>query len=282
MNPAIAHNIDLHSHTAYSDGRLSVEALLEHAAAHGVSTLAITDHDSVGAHIEINQRKISHPSITVIPGLEVSCQYGNREIHVVGLNVDIHDPQLTAFVTQQQTKRRERLQLYANKLESLGLEGIVNAVSALTSESVTRAHLAQILVSKGYVPDNARAFKRYLGRKGRAHVKAEWPSLSETVATITTAGGVAVIAHPGRYQLSRKQLLALMTEFAEAGGHGIELSYPNADKALIRWLTEKALSLGLYASQGADFHNPEWQWVKPGHFPALPKSVEPIWSLWQA
>ena len=281
MNPAVAHNIDLHSHTAYSDGRLSVTELLAHAQKYGVTTLAITDHDSVAAHLEIEQAGLNNQAIKVIPGLEVSCQYGNREIHVVGLNVDIHHPQLVSFVAQQQHKRRERLQLYAEKLESLGLEGIVEAVSGLTAESVTRAHLAQILVSKGYVPDNARAFKRYLGRKGRAHVKAEWPSLAETVAMITAAGGVAVIAHPGRYQLSRKQLLALMTEFADAGGQGIELSYPNADKALIRWLTEQALSLDLCASQGADFHNPEWQWVKPGHFPPLPNSVEPVWSLWQ-
>ncbi|NVJ48829.1 MAG: PHP domain-containing protein [Gammaproteobacteria bacterium] len=274
---ARSQTIDLHAHTRYSDGALGVDELLQHASEHGVMTLAITDHDSIGAHRELATRQASLPC-EVITGLEISTQFGNREIHIVGLNVDIANSTLNEFVAGQQSYRRERLMAFANKLEQIGHTGIVDAVSALSAEAVTRTHLAQILVQRGIVPDANRAFKRYIGRKARAYVKAQWPSIEQAVAVIQAAGGVAVLAHPGRYQLSRKQLTELLEYFAAMGGNGVELSYPNIDPQFARWITEKALNLGLKGSQGADFHDPRWQWVKPGYFPDLPQAITPVWQ----
>ncbi len=249
-------------------------------------TLAITDHDSVGIHHELKRRQQDFlgaaSQVNVLGGVEISCAFGNREIHIVGLNLDTREAGLSQFLAQQQHRRRERLLAYAKKLESLRLSGVVEAVEQLTSEAVTRTHLSQILVELGHVQDSQRAFKRYIGRKARAYIPMQWPGLDEVVGVIRGAGGVAVIAHPGRYQLSRKQLKDLLEQFVEVGGQAIELSYPNYDQALNRWLTEQAVERGLYASQGSDFHNPEWRWVKPGHFPKLPNNVEPVWQLWDS
>ncbi len=281
MQTAISHSIDLHCHSVYSDGSLTLDELLDHVAEHGVRTLAITDHDSVGIHHELAKRSLKETSaVKVIGGVEISCGFGNREVHIVGLNIDTAEAGLTQFLTAQQARRRERLLAYAHKLEQLKLSGVVEAVEQLTAEAVTRTHLSQILVQLGHVPDSQRAFKRYIGRKARAYIPMQWPSLDEVVGVIRGAGGVAVIAHPGRYQLSRKQLTELLDQFVQAGGQAIELSYPNYDQALNRWLAEQAAEKGLLASQGSDFHNPEWRWVKPGHFPKRPKNVEPVWQLW--
>jgi hypothetical protein len=298
MQTAIPHTIDLHCHSTYSDGSFSVNELLSHVAAFGVKTLAITDHDSVGVHLELASQQHSSDekdsvaateydapdwpaqSLQIIPGVEISCAFGSREIHIVGLNIDPHATELQLFLTRQQQFRRERLLEYAHKLEQLKLDGVVNAVEGLKAEAVTRTHLGQILVELGHVPDAQRAFKRYLGRKARAYIPMQWPGIEEVVQVIRSAGGTAVIAHPARYQLSRKQLGQLLSEFASVGGQGVELAYPNIESQLNRWLAEQTKSLGLYASQGSDFHNPEWVWVKPGHFPPLPKNVQPVWELW--
>lgn len=281
MQTAISHSIDLHCHSVYSDGSLTLDGLLHHVAEHGVRTLAITDHDSVGIHHELAKSALLETSeVKVIGGVEISCGFGNREIHVVGLNIDINEPGLMRFLAEQQLRRRERLLAYAEKLEQLKLGGVIEAVEQLTAEAVTRTHLSQILVELGHVQDSQRAFKRYIGRKARAYIAMQWPSLDEVVRVIRGAGGVAVIAHPGRYQMSRKQLAELLDSFVDAGGQAIELSYPNYDATLNRWLAEQAEAKNLYASQGSDFHNPEWRWVKPGHFPKLPKNVEPVWQLW--
>ncbi|NVJ61728.1 MAG: PHP domain-containing protein [Gammaproteobacteria bacterium] len=281
MQPNKEHSVDLHSHTRYSDGSLGVVELLAHVDQHGVKTLAITDHDSIGAHLEIDSLRASHSfdsTINVIPGIEISTQFGSREVHIVGLGIDIHDDGLNCFVKNQQAYRRDRLQQYAEKLEKVGISGVGEKINSLTADSLTRTHLSQILVEMGAVQDPQRAFKRLIGRKGRAYVKAHWPSIEKVVDTIKVAGGIAVIAHPGRYQLNRKQLRELVDQFSSAGGEAIELSYPNAEPQMIKWLTELAKSHQLLGSQGADFHNPEWKWLKPGFFPSLPKEIEPVFE----
>ncbi len=279
MQKACSHTIDLHSHTLYSDGSLTVDDLISHVVNHGVETLAITDHDSVGAHLEIKERALELPC-NIIPGVEISCQFGNREIHIVGLQIDPANKVLTEFLQQQQSYRRQRLLEFAAKLEKAGVSGVGEKVETINAEAVTRTHLSQLLVEMGVAPDANRVFKRWIGRKGRAYVPARWPTLEKVVEVIGKAGGIAVVAHPGRYQLSRKQLKQLLEQFHLAGGRAVELAYPNADLTLIRWLAERSSQLGLLASQGADFHNPDWRWVKPGHFPTLPSTVQPVWEMW--
>ncbi|MEE4245132.1 MAG: PHP domain-containing protein, partial [Kangiellaceae bacterium] len=236
------------------------------------------------AHYRVAELKKSQPELfnqlNVIGGIEISTQFTNREIHIVGLGIDVHHPTLVRFVEQQQADRRQRLSEYAAKLEGLGCRGVTDAVNSLSAESVTRTHLGQIIVELGYAQDAQRAFKKWIGRKGRAYVATEWPTIERAVDVIEQAGGVAVLAHPGRYQLNRKQLKLLLDEFTESGGQAIELSHPNINEVLNRWLIEQAKQHGLYASQGSDFHSPEWRWVKPGYFPSLSKSITPVWQQW--
>ncbi|MCO7226363.1 PHP domain-containing protein [Pleionea sp. CnH1-48] len=275
----IQHDIDLHAHTHLSDGKLPPVELVGLFREAGVTTMAITDHDSIGAHLELSKHDLD--GIEVIPGVEISCSAAGREIHVVGLDFDLNNAAMLAFLAEQQQRRRERIRLYGDKLESLGLEGVNQAIDAVKAESITRTHLAEILIQLGYAKNNQQVFKRYLGRKARAYVKIEWPSLEQAVAVIKAAGGTAVLAHPGRYQLSNRQLKELIRQFKAAGGQGIELTYSNIDEKTARWLLERAEEHGLFASQGSDFHDPAWPWVKPGRFPALKSGVEPVWSLWQ-
>lgn len=281
MQPNKANTIDLHSHTRYSDGSLGLIELMQYAKAHGIETLAITDHDSIGAHLELaelKQKQIEVPELEVVSGVEISTQFGNREVHIVGLGIDIQNEALLQFLKQQQAYRRQRLLQYAAKLAQVGIAGVAEKVDNLSAEALTRTHLSQILVEMGAAQDPQRVFKRLIGRKGKAYVKAEWPSIEQVVRIITGASGIAVIAHPGRYQLNRKQLRELMEQFSAAGGEAIELSYPNAEPQMINWLAEQARRLSLLGSQGADFHNPEWKWLKPGFFPVLPKDIEPIFD----
>ncbi|MEE4244817.1 MAG: PHP domain-containing protein, partial [Kangiellaceae bacterium] len=136
------HTIDLHCHSSFSDGSLPVEQLIEHFKAHGVTDMAITDHDSVGAHYRVAELKKSQPELfnqlNVIGGIEISTQFNNREIHIVGLGIDVYHDGLVEFVEQQQSARRQRLSEYAAKLEGLGCRGVTDAVNSLSAESVTR------------------------------------------------------------------------------------------------------------------------------------------------
>ncbi len=272
---AINHTIDLHSHTRYSDGTLTLPELLEQAKQQGVTHLAVTDHDAISAHFE---DATSIEGINVIPGTEISCQYGNREIHIVGLFIDPNEPKLKAFIKRQQHQRKERMQQYVEKLVKCGLPDFSESIAEVKADSLTRTHLSQIMVQSGAVASIDKVFKRYIGRKGSAYVAMAWPALEEVVSVIKEAGGVAVIAHPQRYQLSRKQLQMLIDDFVDAGGEAVEMAYPNINVQVNQWLTKVLLQRKLYASQGSDYHGPEWKWVRPGYFAPMPKELCPVWQ----
>ncbi len=278
-----SHVFDLHMHTHYSDGGLSPLELIRYVSECGVKYAAITDHDSITGCKELftvmETGVMDDIDIDLIPGVEISCKALNREIHVVGLQVSLNSNQLNTFLENQQKIRQERVETYVYKLKELGLD-LNTDIAHLKAESLTRAHLARLLIEKKMVPNMDKAFKHYLGARGKVYVDIEWPSLEETIAVIQNAGGVAVLAHPSRYLLSKKQLSELLEYFAESGGHAIELSFPNIQASDRDWLAKKAKELDLLASQGSDFHLREQSWIVPGRFPVLPSSVLPIWTLW--
>ncbi|WP_445356797.1 PHP domain-containing protein [Microbulbifer sp. ANSA002] len=278
--------VDLHCHSTASDGILSPAELVSRAKSQGVTLMALTDHDTVDGVAEA-QAVGDQLGITVMTGIEFSSLWGRRSVHVVGLNVDPAAECLRQAIALRERLRQERAERIAERLEKRGFQGALQGGRAIAGDSVLgRPHFARWLVQAGHVEDTARAFKRYLGAGKIGDVRVEWPQLQETVETIQSAGGAAVLAHPLKYSLTRTQLLRLLTEFYRSGGNAIELLCGRQNPTQTRELrTLMALAVGdsckapLLSSLGSDFHQPEQPWRELGCV-RLPEDVEPVWNLW--
>lgn len=273
--------IDLHCHSHYSDGTLSPEELLLRAHNQQVDVLAVTDHDSISAVGElVNLQKQQKRPMQIIPGVELSTAWHGFDIHIIGLNVDWENSQFLARLLSQQNVRKERALLIAERLEAAGFSDIFPAVKRMAGVGqITRAHYARALMETGKVSSFDQAFKRYLAKGKRAFVKPKWIEVSDAVQWITEAGGVAVLAHPSRYDMTAKWLRRLLLEFKEAGGQGIEVVYPGISVVIKNQLAKYAEEYGLHGSAGSDFHSPG-RWSEIGRNLALPESVKPVWQLW--
>lgn len=211
---------DLHSHTTASDGRLTPEALVHRAGEMRVGTLAITDHDTVDG-IPLAQAEIARAglALNLITGVEISTLWENHEIHIVGLNIDIHHPALTAFLNQQKARRNQRAALIAERLEKAHIPGALEGAQRLADGgAVTRGHFARFLVEQGKANTIGDVFKKYLARGKTGYVPPQWCTIREAIDVIHHSGGVAVMAHPARYNLSAKWLKRLLAHFSEQGG----------------------------------------------------------------
>lgn len=257
---------DLHCHSHYSDGKHSPAFLLQRAADNEISHLAITDHDCIQACVEVAG---DGGDITIINGVEISCDWEGREIHVLGLAIALDSPPLLALLAKQQQRRRSRMQEIDRKLQALGTPGLWDYLESLPCLAYTRSHAADFLVERGLSKTRAKAFKTYLGKRGRIYAAPDWCSLVEAVEAIQAAQGVAIIAHPGRYPLSKRKLESLVDSFQSAGGDGLEISYANIDPHDSRYLFSLAATRNLYCSAGSDFHDAAASWTDLGKFPVL-------------
>lgn len=270
---------DLHSHTYFSDGMLSPEALIARAQARGVSVLAITDHDTI-AGLEIAQKAASDAAIQLIPGIEFSSQWGRGGVHIVGLGVDPTSSILADAIAQQAEARHARSIAIAERLSRAGFPlAYEGAREFAAGASVGRPHFAQYLVKIGAVKNINAAFKKYLGAGKPADVKYQWPAMDEVVGWIHGAGGVAVLAHPAKYELTRTKMCAMVDSFVTAQGDAIEVISGLQPAALTDDLARITQSRGLYASCGSDFHVPDQPWQELGGFGQLPPPVKPVWEL---
>lgn len=273
--------IDLHSHSQHSDGSLSPADLVALAAKAGVRALALTDHDSTGGIVEA-RLAAEKAGITLIPGVELSAIWGVHNIHVVGLQIDIDNPVLQAGLAQQAGARAERGRQIGAKLEALGMTGAYAGSLALASnaDALSRTHFAQWLLAHGHVGTIQQSFDRYLGPRKPASVPMPWASLADTIAWIQAAGGTAVLAHPGRYDLSRTKMRSLIADFKLAGGNAMEVATATEKPDMVRYLGVLAQQSGLLASQGSDYHGKPAPWIAIGRFPVLPKECVPVWTAW--
>ncbi len=273
--------IDLHSHTTASDGRFTPTNLIDRAIEFDLEVLAITDHDTTDglaeAHAYIEKNDLP---LQLIDGIEISTLWQNKDIHVVGLNIDVNSPVLLDLIEQQKQRRTERSELMAHRLEKVTREGVLEEVRAIAGEaSITRAHFAKWLVDNGYAKNMQQVFKKYLTRNNPGYVPPFWCSIADAVDAIHQAGGVAVLAHPGRYGLTAKWVKRLLTSFSEAGGDAMEVAQPQQAQQERRTLADYAIQYKLLASQGSDFHYPS-PWMELGRNLWLPSGVEPVWKDW--
>ena len=271
---------DLHCHSLRSDGQLSPADLVDRAAEMGVGMLALTDHDTLSGLQEAKLQAQQH-DIEIINGIEFSCVYNGMGIHVVGLGFDETHPGMLAAVALQEQRRQERAVTIAERLEKKGAHGVMEEAQRVANGAqLGRPHFAQALINMGKVNNMAQAFKKYLGAGKPGDVKALWPDITEVVSWIVEAGGVAVLAHPDSYKLTRTKLKLLLTAFTAAGGRAVEVVTSTMESSFTSRMSEMCEEFNLLASQGSDFHGPK-PWTELGRFPKMPNGLTPVWSHWQ-
>lgn len=271
---------DLHTHTTASDGQLSPAELLGAAADAGVSVLAITDHDTVAGLLELHDS--TSGGCSVVAGIELSTAWRKTGIHVLGLNIDPGNGALAAGIRRQQSAREQRAEIIASRLAKLGLANTLAGAAAVANGTarLARPHFARYLVESGQVGSLQLAYRKYLGPGKAGDVRDFWPAMPEVIDWITAAGGIAVLAHPGKYRLSNLKLAELVQDFTSAGGRGLEVISGAQEPALTARLGKLANRHGLYASCGSDFHGPGQTWAQLGKVAALPSESVPVWEAW--
>ena len=269
---------DLHAHSAASDGTLSPAGLVRRAAARGVRVLALTDHDTTAGLAEAAATAEAE-GVELVPGVELSTAWEGVEVHVVGLWIDPAHPALQAGLERQRRSRLERARAMGERLARAGIPGAYEGARALAGgEVVNRSHFARFLVASGHGRDLAQAFGRYLQRGRPGYAPPSWVPLAEGIGWIRAAGGVAVLAHPGRYRLSGGRLRRLVAAFRGAGGEAIEVVSGSHGPAQMHVAAGLARRFGLLASVGSDFHVPGNPWRELGRLDPLPDGCVPVWE----
>lgn len=271
---------DFHCHSLASDGQLSPSALVELAASSGVEWLALTDHDT-HAGLEEAFNTCKQHNIKLVAGAEWSLLHDRREYHVLGLGVDPVAQTIVELEQQQQSARRERAMLIGKRLDKAALmtDSYQKACELADSEAPGRPWFARVLIAEQRVRDMAHAFNRFLKKGQSAYVATPWVSFEQGIAIIKAAGGVAVLAHPHHYSLTRTKLFRLLKDFKQLGGEGMEVAVPNLTKQQTALLTDACLHFNLLASGGSDFHSLEQKWLTLGRLPSLPDKIKPLWQL---
>jgi predicted metal-dependent phosphoesterase TrpH len=272
--------IDLHTHSNISDGLLTPAELVEHAANSGVRVLALTDHDDIGGLAEARQIAEQH-GLRLINGVEISVTWKKRTLHIVGLNINPDDEALKTALSSVRLSRIERARQMALGLEKSGIQGSFEGASAYAQQSIlTRMHFARFLVEHGYAKDPKAVFKKYLVKGKPGYVDHEWMSLESALGLIINSGGVAVLAHPGRYEIKRTNMLLLLEEFRALGGTAIEVVTGSHTAAQYVEYAKYAQLFGLQASQGSDYHGKGISFMGMGRLPELPANCIPVWQDW--
>ena len=270
---------DLHCHSTASDGALSPSALVYRAHQQGVSVLALTDHDTT---MGLSQARscAADLGLCLINGIELSASWQNKCLHIIGLGIDPDYEPLATATAQLRTSRLERAVKIAEKLEKKRITGaLVGVQKAAGDGMITRSHFANFLLSQFHVSTQQEAFDRYLGKGKPAYVSTTWAEMALAIQWITQSGGVAVLAHPLRYQLTASWMKRLLGAFKDAGGQGIEVITGRTNPDEIKLLANYASSFGLAGSVGSDFHNPVNPWLELGRLAPLPETVQPVWEL---
>ncbi|MBL8393676.1 MAG: PHP domain-containing protein [Candidatus Accumulibacter sp.] len=278
--PCTVLNCDLHCHSTCSDGLLPPAEVVRRAAANGVDLLALTDHDDLDG-LDVAGSTASQVGVTLIAGVEISIEWETLQIHVLGLGFDPADQALNDGLAGIRAGRIERARKMAAELDRVGIGGSFEGAirHAANPNLVSRAHFGRYLVEIGACKDLRSVFESYLipGRPG--YVDHRWATLADSVRWISDAGGVAAVAHPARYKLSRGDMRRFLGEFKELGGQAIEVMSGSHTPEHVELYGRLAREYGFFASRGSDFHGPGESYVDLGRLPPLPEGLRPVWQL---
>ena len=272
-------NADLHSHSNVSDGTLSPADLAQRAFEKGVDLWALTDHDELRGLHSAREAALDL-GMSFLTGTEVSVSFAGQTVHIVGLGFDHEDAALNAGLAATRGGRTQRARDMAAGLAAVGIHGAFEGALKFVGnpDLISRTHFARFLVESGVCPDTHSVFRRYLTEGHPGYVPHQWARLGDAVRWITQAGGVAVIAHPGRYRFTPTEEYALFTEFIAHGGQGVEVMTGSHSAAEHIRYADTAIEFGLLASRGSDFHSPGESRTELGSLPDLPGRLTPVWE----
>ncbi|SMN11636.1 COG0613, Predicted metal-dependent phosphoesterases (PHP family) [uncultured Candidatus Thioglobus sp.] len=273
--------IDLHNHSYYSDGVLSPSEVVRLAKTSGCDVFALSDHDTTDGLNEAQQEADSQ-DIKLIHGVEISAMWNNMTIHIVGLNIDKNNSILQAGLKQHQEFRQIRAKKIARGLGGAGVVGAFEKTQLLAkTDMLTRTHFAQMLVQEGVCKDMKSVFKRFLTGKKPGGVSGKWAQFDEVIEWIHTAGGVAVLAHPLRYQMTNTKVQRLFSHLSTAGLDGVEVVTAYSTDEEIERVSKWADDYHLLHSCGSDYHGWGSQRVKIGFLKNMPSVDKTVWKKWQ-
>ncbi|MBI2828726.1 MAG: PHP domain-containing protein [Acidobacteria bacterium] len=254
--------IDLHLHTAASDGRCAPRELVEHAAKAGVTVMAVTDHDTTAAVAEVRAAALER-GVQAISGIEITAVEEGRDLHVLGYLFDPLYQPLGAFLLAQRAARIARVEAIGSRLAALGVpidvEPLVRQARRESGRSIGRPQVARAMVEAGHVADTREAFECWLGHAGRGYVPRAGPAPEAVIEIIHQAGGIASLAHPGKLDLA-----ARIPSLVEAGLDAVEAFHPDHDASVVNQYIRIARELDLLLTGGSDFHGDPAHGLRPG------------------
>lgn len=257
--------IDLHVHSIESDGTFTPQELLTEAKKAGLSAMALTDHDTVDGVLSAKDTATA-VGIELISGVELSTEYKGKEVHMVGLFIDETNPALLNHLSTFRAKRDSRNEEMCTLLQKEGFDITEAALHKMFPDAtvLTRAHVANYLVNKGYIPNISVAFEKYIGDGCRCQVKREMITPQEGVKIIHNAGGIAILAHPILYKMSDARLRELFIDCKDVGLDGVEAIYSTYQPGDERYIRRLAEEYDLKLSGGSDFHGTNKPHIKLG------------------
>jgi predicted metal-dependent phosphoesterase TrpH len=239
---------DLHTHTLYSDGAHTPKEVLNLAKEKNIDIIAITDHDGVDG-IEESIKYGAKIGIEVIPGLEISTDVEGQEVHLLGYCIDYNNHELKKYLKFFRNERLERAKRILNKLNKLGIEIKLKEVQNISKNSpICRPHIANVMVTKGFVKNFQTAFNKFIGDGAPAHEKKIHVSPLSAIKIINDAGGLAFIAHPGKMKES------ILTSLIQLGIDGIEVVHSSHRRSQQKFYRGIVNQYCLLESGGSDFH----------------------------
>ncbi len=278
---------DLHCHSNISDGTLTPTELVNRAAGRGVKVMALTDHDDTDGLEEARQAAHCH-DIQFINGVEISVSWRKHTLHIVGLNIDPNYAPLQEGLYRVRSGRGARAGKMADELAKVGIGGVLQGAIkyADNPNMIGRTHFARYLVEVGHCKDVKSVFNRYLAVGKPGYVPHQWANLEEAIDWIKGSGGIAVLAHPGRYmvgkiRMGKKTMHELLTEFAKLGGGALEVVTGSHTPEQYAEFSRYADEFNLLSSCGSDFHGPNESYRDMGRLPDLPLICKPVWQAWE-
>lgn len=275
-------NFDLHCHSNVSDGVLAPASLAARAKARGVDVWALTDHDEVGGIAEA-RAAAQALGLPFVPGVEISITWAGQTVHIVGLHIDERNPGLLAGLALTRSGRELRAREMAEQLAAAGIPDAYEGALGYAGnpDLISRTHFARYIIDRGICHDVPSVFRNYLIEGKPGYVPHRWATLQQSVEWIQGAGGIAVIAHPGRYKFDQMAYDALFWEFRSLGGTAIEVITGSHTPDQYEEYAKVARRYGFLASRGSDFHGPGESRIDLGGLPPLPASVTPVWHDWK-
>lgn len=248
---------DLHVHTTASDGYYPPDKAVEVGLSKGLSAIAIADHDSISGIKPAMARAAQLGGIEVVPAVELSCEWQEMDIHVLGYFIQLDDQSMEQFFEKLISARIKRLERMVLRLRALGIPvTLEEAMREAGNGSPGRPHLARVLARKGFASDEADAFRSYLQRGRPAYVERYKLEPQEAIQMILSWGGVPVLAHPGLGPIPDH----LIRRLAVSGLRGLEVKHPSHSDESTHWYCRLATELGLLLSGGSDTHGPEGEY----------------------